>query len=80
MTATDRPLFVVDGDALSGALVRDLLHGAGYDAHRFTSGEEALAASRTDPPGLVVLEINLPGVSGMRSANSCGTSSDLLSG
>jgi len=64
MTAIDRPVFIVDGDAVSGALLLDLLDDAGYQAHWFKSGEDALAASRTDPPGLVVLEINLPGVSG----------------
>jgi DNA-binding NarL/FixJ family response regulator len=57
-------VFVVDGDSAFASLVTEHLEGGGYAAESFTSGEAALAAARTHAPALVVLEVNLPGVSG----------------
>jgi DNA-binding NarL/FixJ family response regulator len=57
-------ILVVDGDADSRRHVSELLQRAGFSTDEAASGEEALAATRREPPALVVLEVVLPGLSG----------------
>ena len=53
-----------DCDADVRALVANVLESAGFEVEEADSGNAAVEAARRDPPGLVVLEVNLPGLSG----------------
>jgi len=53
-----------DCDADVRALVANVLESAGFEVEEADSGNGAVEAARRDPPGLVVLEVNLPGLSG----------------
>jgi DNA-binding NarL/FixJ family response regulator len=64
MTPAGGSVLVVDDDAACRALVATLLSEAGYAVREADSGNEARAAARGDRPGLVVLDIKLPDVSG----------------
>lgn len=58
-----RILFVEDDDALAGVyLVR--LQAEGFDVKRVENGEEALAATISFKPDLILLDIMMPKVSG----------------
>ena len=57
-------VLVVDGDADCRAEVSQLLQRAGLATVEFATGEEALAAAHGARPGVVLLEVELPGASG----------------
>ena len=57
-------VLVVDDDAACRSLVATLLSEAGYAVREAESGNAAREAARRDRPGLVVLDIKLPDVSG----------------
>jgi DNA-binding NarL/FixJ family response regulator len=57
-------ILVVDSDPDATAYVSQLLTDAGFDSRHATSGEEALASVRRNPPQLILLEVRLPGISG----------------
>lgn len=55
---------VVDDLPDSTDLLDDILSEAGYCAAVANSGEEALTLIRAEPPDLVLLDVNMPGMSG----------------
>ena len=58
-------IHIVDDDrAVRTALAR-LLHAAGFETRTFASAAEFLIADRDDAPGCVVLDVGLPGMSGI---------------
>jgi two-component system phosphate regulon response regulator PhoB len=63
-TSAERVL-VVDDEADIVALVAYHLAKSGYAVSTATSGPEGLAAARRDKPALVVLDLMLPGLSGL---------------
>ena len=64
MTAAGAVL-VVDDDVLVRDVVGRYLSRAGYQVTVAGDGEHALRAARANPPDLVVLDLMLPGVSGL---------------
>ena len=58
-------VYVVDDDLSAREGVAGLIRSAGLMAKTFESGEEFLAAPRSKVPSCLVLDINLPGVSGL---------------
>jgi DNA-binding NarL/FixJ family response regulator len=62
--APDHFVLVVDDDQRFRTFVRDLLEGAGFRVVDVSTGDEALAFARVNPPDLVVLDVCLPGISG----------------
>ncbi|MGZ5446430.1 MAG: response regulator [Thermoanaerobaculia bacterium] len=61
----DRPvILVVDDDAPILLLMRNLLREFGFDPVTAASGEQALEEARRRPPALVLLDRNMPGMSG----------------
>jgi two-component system, NarL family, nitrate/nitrite response regulator NarL len=58
------PILVADSDAASRKLVSSLLRRIGYETREAKTGPEALELSAALRPDLVVLEVNLPQVSG----------------
>ncbi len=57
-------VMVVDDDRNIAQLVRLYLEKEGYDVRVFLRGDEALAAFRTNPPSLLLLDVMLPGMDG----------------
>ena len=61
-------LLVVDDDRLVLANVADGLEQAGYAVSRATAGEEAIRICAEAPPDLVIMDLRLPGLSGIETA------------
>jgi len=57
-------ILVVDDDAPIITLMRSLLREFGFEPRTATSGAAAIEAARTEPPDLVLLDKNMPGMSG----------------
>ena len=57
-------VMVVDDDKNIGELIRLYLEKEGFEVRAFQRGDEAVAAFRTNPPSLVLLDIMLPGMDG----------------
>ena len=65
MRNTGALVYVVDDDTCARDGVADLIRSAGMMAKTFASGEEFLTAARREPPSCLVLDVQLPGVSGL---------------
>ena len=65
MTAEEAVVYVVDDDAAARAAIQSLLHSVGLPAVTFGSPPEFLAGYRPDTPACLVLDVRLPGVSGL---------------
>jgi DNA-binding NtrC family response regulator len=65
MSETGALVYVVDDDRSAREGVAALLRSAGLVAKTFASAEEFLAAPRPDIPSCLVLDLGLPGVSGL---------------
>jgi two-component system cell cycle response regulator DivK len=61
---TPRRILVVEDNPLNLKLVRDVLEFAGYDVIGAQSGEEGLRVAQQDPPDLVLMDLQLPGIDG----------------
>jgi two-component system, cell cycle response regulator DivK len=61
---TPRRILVVEDNPLNLKLVRDVLQVAGYDVIAAQSGEDGLRAAQEDPPDLVLMDLQLPGIDG----------------
>ena len=58
-------MFVVDDDASVRDALEDLLRSVGLVVTSFGSAQEFLASKRPDAPGCIVLDVRLPGASGL---------------
>ena len=58
-------VFVVDDDASVRRSLDSLLRSVGLDVHLFATAQEFLAAARPDVPGCLLLDVRLPGMSGL---------------
>ena len=61
---TPRRILVIEDNPLNLKLVRDVLQFAGYDVIEAQSGEEGLRIAEDDPPDLVLMDLQLPGIDG----------------
>jgi two-component system cell cycle response regulator DivK len=61
---TPRRILVVEDNPLNLKLVRDVLQFAGYHVIEAHSGEEGLRVAQEDPPDLVLMDLQLPGIDG----------------
>jgi FixJ family two-component response regulator len=64
-TQTESVVFVVDDDASIRTAVKSLLKSVGLRSESFGSTEEFVSAVRPDSPGCLVLDVRLPGMSGL---------------
>jgi two-component system response regulator FixJ len=65
-TVTAKPtVFVVDDDAAVRDALRFLMRSVGLTVETFTSATEFLDAYRDDRPGCLVLDIRMPGMTGL---------------
>jgi FixJ family two-component response regulator len=65
MTETDAMVFVVDDDASVRDSLKNLIRSVGLGAELFASAQEFLRSKRPDVPGCLVLDVRLPGLSGL---------------
>ncbi len=65
MSGTGDWVYVVDDDPFARDGVADVIRSAGMMARTFASGEEFLAAPRSEMPSCLVLDVHLPGLSGL---------------
>jgi len=63
-TAPEGRILVVDDNRDNLEIIATRLRFRGYHVDEATGGEEALAAVRSDPPDLVLLDVMLPGIDG----------------
>jgi two-component system, LuxR family, response regulator FixJ len=61
----DQTVFVVDDDVNHGASIRQLMDTVSYDVELFTTGDEFLNRITTDDAGCVLIDVRLPGMSGI---------------
>jgi FixJ family two-component response regulator len=63
---SDRPtVFVVDDDALVRAAVQGMVKSVGLRSEAFGTPQEFLNSKRADGPSCLVLDVRLPGISGL---------------
>jgi FixJ family two-component response regulator len=74
MTENQPVVFVIDDDNLVRDSVTDLLRSVGLGAQSFGSAQEFLQSERPDAPGCIVLDVRLPGASGLEFQRSLGES------
>ena len=65
MSQHNEIVFVIDDDDSMRAAIGRLLSAVGLSAHTFRSGNEFLETKLPDLPGCVVLDVRLPGLSGL---------------
>jgi RNA polymerase sigma factor (sigma-70 family) len=65
MTAPESIVFVIDDDAAIRNALRSLIPSVGLQVELFGSAQEFLQRKLPDAPGCLVLDIRLPGISGL---------------
>ena len=65
-------VFVVDDDESMRRSLATLLRSVGLDARVFSSPDEFMHAERPDAPGCLILDVRLPGMSGLAFQESLG--------
>lgn len=68
MSHPEASLLIVDDDAVNRALMAGFLKGEQYHRMFASSGEEAIAMAAQVPPDLILLDIMMPGMSGIEVA------------
>ena len=58
-------VFVIDNDSSMRAALEDLIGSVRLEVRSFASPQEFLASNRSDVPGCLVLDVRLPGMSGL---------------
>ena len=58
-------VFVIDDDPSMRRSLDTLLRSVGLDVHLFSSAQEFMHAKRPEAPGCLVLDVRLPGMSGL---------------
>jgi RNA polymerase sigma factor (sigma-70 family) len=65
MKKADQVVFVIDDDASMRTAISELIEAVGISCQTFGSGQELLDATLPDVPGCLVLDVRLPGLSGL---------------
>jgi len=66
----DNPILVVDDNPVITKLLGAMLKSAGYQVVQADSGQQALDILETLLPGLILLDIDMPGLSGLETCRS----------
>jgi two-component system cell cycle response regulator DivK len=59
-----RRVLVIEDHEDNRAILRDLLTTVGYDILEAINGEDGLALAEAQPPDLILMDIDLPGIDG----------------
>ena len=73
----DQTILIVDDAPQIRRVMRTTLSSHGYSIIEAKSGEEALGLIRTEHADLIVLDVNLPGISGLDTCREIRASSDV---
>jgi FixJ family two-component response regulator len=65
ITANNPMVFIVDDDANVRAAIQGLLKSVGLRSEAFATAQEFLLSPRSEAPSCLVLDVRLPGVSGL---------------
>lgn len=65
-----RTVLIVEDNELNLKLLDDILQAEGYGTVCVRSGEEALPAMRRHPPDVVLMDVRLPGMSGLEATRA----------
>lgn len=66
LTGKERTIFIIDDDSSLCRALGRLLKSAGYrNVHKFTSAEDFLSSVPFENPSLLILDLQLPGMSGI---------------
>jgi RNA polymerase sigma factor (sigma-70 family) len=65
VTETQPVVFVIDDDSLVRDSIKDLLRSVGLGVESFASTQDFLSSKRPNAPGCIVLDVRLPGTSGL---------------
>lgn len=63
-------VLVIEDDRFNRRLYRDLLEAEGHEVEMVGSATEGLAAARRNPPELVVMDVELPGMNGLEATRT----------
>src|SRR5258706_7791872 len=75
-TAGEQPVvFVIDDDGMVRDAVKDLLRSVGLRVESFGSAQDFLQSKRPDAPGCIILDVRLPGASGLEFQRTLAESS-----
>lgn len=70
-------ILVVDDDPQIRRVLRTMLIAQGYEVHDVRNGEEALERIRDERIDLIILDMNMPGMSGLETCRAIRSSSDV---
>src|SRR5258705_9721159 len=65
MKNPDQMVFVIDDDPSMRTAIKELIEAVGLNCQTFASGQELLDAKLPDVPGCLILDVRLPGLSGL---------------
>lgn len=72
MKSSNPIVFIVDDDASVRRALERLIRSAGFDAESFPSAQNFLCSARHDRPACVVLDIQMPGITGLELQEQLG--------
>src|SRR3954462_14147586 len=78
MTNTDALIYVVDDDYSAREAIVSLAQAEGFEALGFASASEFLAYRRPALPGCLVLDVSMPGISGLDLQRQLKADNDTL--
>jgi len=64
LDSSTRTVLVVDSDSTARELLTRLFQRVGYRVQEASAGDQALAQAQREQPGLAILDVALPGISG----------------
>ena len=78
MTAAPATVSIIDDDASVRKSLARLVRSAGHQVASFASADEFLADDRYGGPGCIVLDVRLPGLSGLGLQEKLGAAEDRM--
>jgi FixJ family two-component response regulator len=72
-------IYVIDGDAAVRDSIRTMLESHGFTVASFASGQEFLCCARSKSSSCIVLELHLPGISGLEVLDRVRREGDSIS-
>jgi two-component system, OmpR family, KDP operon response regulator KdpE len=74
---TSAKILIVDDEPQIRRVLRTTLTSHGYTVAEARTGDEALEQIRSDRPDLILLDVNMPGISGLETCREIRGSSDI---